>query len=227
MSLLEHFTVADPAKFYELVVKLGISAVLGGAIGWERERRGHPTGVRTLMLVMVGCTLMTEVSMRFGDPSPSRVAAQIVTGIGFLGAGAIMRRGAEVKGLTSAASIWVAAAIGMAVGIGGDLYAGAVAATVLTIVTLSFVDVITGRVFGHRESIELTVTLAPGADASAVFGAISNAGVGVARFTRNDSPGGVVQFYVTLDTPSKDTAERAVLALGSLPEVRQVEQEPT
>jgi putative Mg2+ transporter-C (MgtC) family protein len=179
------------------------------------------------MLVMVGCTLMTVVSTRFGDPSPSRVAAQIVAGIGFIGAGAILRRGGEIKGLTSAASIWVVAAIGMAIGLGGDFYAGAVAATLLTIATLSIVDHITSKVFGHREEVEITVSLAPDAETSRVFGALADADVGITRFARSGEPGGVVQLLVALDTPSKARAERAVVALSELPEVREVEMEQT
>lgn len=110
------------------VGKLLIASVLGGIIGWERERRGRPAGLRTHILVCVGVTLMMVVSEHifekyktFASDSiirvdPARIAAQVVTGIGFLGAGTIMRLKTTVRGLTTAASLWVVAGIGLAVG---------------------------------------------------------------------------------------------------------------
>jgi len=89
-------------------------------VGWEREVHGRPAGMRTHMLLVIGVVLMCEVSRAFSPAGdPARIAAQIVTGVGFLGAGAIMRIGMEVKGLTSAASLWTVTGIGMAVSVGG------------------------------------------------------------------------------------------------------------
>ncbi len=110
--------------------KLFIAAVLGGLIGWERERRGRPAGLRTHLLVCVGVTLIMLVSEHifvqyqgYKQDSilridPARIASQVVTGIGFLGAGTIMRHKATVRGLTTAASLWVVAGIGLAIGSG-------------------------------------------------------------------------------------------------------------
>ncbi len=110
--------------------KLLIAAVLGGFIGWERERRGRPAGLRTHLLVCVGVTLIMLVSEHifvqyqgYKQDSilridPARIASQVVTGIGFLGAGTIMRFKATVRGLTTAASLWVVAGIGLAIGSG-------------------------------------------------------------------------------------------------------------
>ena len=110
--------------------KLFIAAVLGGLIGWERERRGRPAGLRTHLLVCVGVTLIMLVSEHifvqyqvYKQDSilridPARIASQVVTGIGFLGAGTIMRYKASVRGLTTAASLWVVAGIGLAIGSG-------------------------------------------------------------------------------------------------------------
>ena len=109
---------------------LFIAAILGGIIGWERERRGRPAGLRTHLLVCIGVTLMMLVSEHiflkyqgYKNDSilridPARIAAQVVTGIGFLGAGTIMRSRASIRGLTTAASLWVVAGIGLAVGSG-------------------------------------------------------------------------------------------------------------
>lgn len=100
--------------------RIAIATVLGAAIGYERERAGKSAGVRTHGMVALGAALFTAVSMYgFGDRGdPGRMAAQIVTGVGFLGAGAILHTRGAVSGLTTAASLWVTAALGTAVGVG-------------------------------------------------------------------------------------------------------------
>ncbi|HEV3139672.1 MAG TPA: MgtC/SapB family protein [Vicinamibacterales bacterium] len=122
----------------ELILRLALAAALGMAIGIEREFRRKPAGLRTNMLIGLGSALFTIVSLElarvYGGGSPDRIAAQIVTGIGFLGGGAIMRSGNEVHGLTTAATAWVNAAIGMAAGTGN--YAAAMIGTLLTLLIL-------------------------------------------------------------------------------------------
>jgi putative Mg2+ transporter-C (MgtC) family protein len=111
--------------------------VLGIVLGAEREFNGHAAGVRTMALISAGACMFTAVGLdpAFGTTTdPTRIAAQVVTGVGFIGAGAILRQGLDVKGLTTAASIWVAAAIGVTVGVG--LYEAAAFTTLLVIVTL-------------------------------------------------------------------------------------------
>ena len=109
---------ADVAQQLDLAVRLLVSAALGGLIGLEREIHGHPAGTRTHLLVALGSAIFTVLSMHgfAGQVDPTRIAAQIVSGIGFLGAGAIIRSGASVRGLTTAASLWACAAIGLAAG---------------------------------------------------------------------------------------------------------------
>jgi putative Mg2+ transporter-C (MgtC) family protein len=125
-----------PLSDLELIERLLLAAVLGGVLGLEREFRHKAAGLRTNMLISVGSALFTvmsiELTARTGDPS--RVAAQIVTGVGFLGAGAIMRTGGGVHGLTTAATIWVNAAVGVAVGAGS--YKVAFSAAGVTILVL-------------------------------------------------------------------------------------------
>lgn len=130
----------DLATELDLVGRLLLAAVLGAAIGIEREIHDHPAGIRTHLLVALGSALFTVLSI-VGFPSadgtatdPSRVAAQIVTGIGFLGAGAILKYGPTVRGLTTAASMWAAAGIGMAAGAGLPVLG--LAATVIVLVSL-------------------------------------------------------------------------------------------
>ena len=114
-----------------------IALALGLILGAEREFRGHPAGLRTMALISTGSCMFTAVGLipEFSKiVDPTRIAAQIVTGVGFLGAGSILRQGEEVRGLTTAASIWVTASIGMAVGFG--YYGVALFTTVLVAVVL-------------------------------------------------------------------------------------------
>ena len=134
--------------YWEVVLRLVLAALLCGAIGFEREVRDQPAGFRTHILLGLGAALFTLVSAYGFEPftraalgsgglqfDPTRIAAQIVAGVGFLGAGAIIRQGRDVRGLTTAASLWAVSAIGMAAG-AGYLF-GAAAATVLAVATLN------------------------------------------------------------------------------------------
>lgn len=102
----------------EIVIKLVVAAVLGGLVGFEREVHRKPAGMRTHSLVCIGSALFTIMSVSVIGAEPSRIAAGIVTGIGFLGAGMIFMSQDKVRGLTTAAELWVLAAIGLAIGLG-------------------------------------------------------------------------------------------------------------
>ena len=121
-----------------MFVRLIIAVVLGAMVGYERERAGKPAGVRTHGMVSLGAALFAVVSLHgfAGAGDTARVAAQIVTGIGFIGAGAILHDRGGVHGLTTAASLWVTAAIGLAVGVGVVVIS--VATTILVFVLLRF-----------------------------------------------------------------------------------------
>src|SRR6185503_21198114 len=125
----------------QMAGRLCLAALLGGLVGLEREFHSQPAGLRTHMIVCVGSCLIMLVSMFMstGNPShsdPGRIAAQVVAGVGFLGAGAIMRSGLSVRGLTTAACLWTVAAIGLAVGSG--YWRAAVVTTFLTLVATVF-----------------------------------------------------------------------------------------
>ena len=121
----------------ELALRLLLAAALGSAIGYQRERAGKPAGLRTYALIAIGAALFTIVSIYgFSAGDPSRVAAGVVVGIGFLGAGAIIRREERTAGLTTAATIWAVAGIGLAAGVGLYLVAVIVTAVVLIILFL-------------------------------------------------------------------------------------------
>ena len=129
----------SPWSELDIVLRLVIAALIGGIIGYEREHAEKPAGFRTQLLVCVGAALFTLISIYgFGEElsDPSRVAASVVVGIGFLGAGTIISREGSVVGLTTAATIWAVAAIGMAVGAG--LYLLVIPTTVILLITLRF-----------------------------------------------------------------------------------------
>ena len=121
----------DTTLQLEIVGRIALAAFLGGVIGLEREFRGYPAGVRTMALVCMGSALFADLSRIFGGDD--RIAAQIVSGVGFLGAGLIFREGYSVKGVTTAATIWATAAVGIAIGAEGYIIAifGALLAVLL------------------------------------------------------------------------------------------------
>ena len=129
--------------------RLLLAAGLGAAIGLEREYMQKPAGLRTNILIALGSALFTIVSMAVAGRggTPDRIAAQVVTGIGFLGGGAILRSGKTVQGMTTAATIWVNAAIGMAAGAGE--YALAAGSTIITLIVLAVLPPIE-RYFSRR-----------------------------------------------------------------------------
>ena len=165
----------------EVLLRLFVAAALGGAIGLERELRERQAGLRTHLVVSVGAALFTLVSAYgFGDfgsrVDPTRIAAQIVTGIGFLGAGAIIRQGLSVRGLTTAASLWLVAAIGMASGAG--YYSAAVITTALALLTLGPLRIVAYRLV-HRfrpEIDRLLVEIPAGGSPGTVIEAIEQRG---------------------------------------------------
>jgi putative Mg2+ transporter-C (MgtC) family protein len=124
--------VVDNAEQWQIVGRLALAAILGGIVGLEREYRGYPAGVRTMALVCMGSALFADMSRLYGGDD--RIAAQIVTGIGFLGAGLIFREGFSVRGVTTAATIWSVAAVGVAIGI--EAYIVATFASLLAVVLL-------------------------------------------------------------------------------------------
>ena len=135
----------------DLITKLILAAVLGATIGFEREFNEKAAGFRTHALVCLGSALIMEVSLHVyhgtsGDPG--RIAAQVVSGIGFLGAGTIIRGGTEVKGLTTAASVWTVSGIGLAVGAG--MYLAAIVATGVVLLVLVVLGYIGRNILGPR-----------------------------------------------------------------------------
>jgi putative Mg2+ transporter-C (MgtC) family protein len=176
--------VAPDLALWEGLVRLVLAAILAGAIGIERELREQEAGLRTHMLVCVGATMFMLVGvygwtgLELGNDigvvvDPARVASYVVSGIGFLGAGAIIRHGINVRGLTTAASLWVVAAIG--VGVGAGLYAFSIATTALVLLALWPLGQVKRLLAGKQDAARrLGVTLEPGGSVVAVLAVIED-----------------------------------------------------
>lgn len=143
----------------EVILRLLISAILGGVVGIEREANNRPAGLRTHVLVTLGSSLIMLISI-YGFPGmganghggePARLAAQVVSGIGFLGAGTIMRTGTSIKGLTTAASLWVCGGIGLAIGSG--YYIGGIVTAVIVLFTLMSLGTMEERFFKRKYKV--------------------------------------------------------------------------
>jgi uncharacterized membrane protein YhiD involved in acid resistance len=219
---------ADVTHQFDIAIRLIVAAVFGAAIGFEREIHEHPAGMRTHLLVALGSGLFTVVSIfgfvgalgpGQGSPvDPSRVAAQVVTGIGFLGAGAILKFGTSVRGLTTAASLWTTAAIGMAAGAAEYVLAGV--GTAIVLFSLWPLNWIVDRIHGpSTQTVHLRLSLrgleAVGQISAAVaanrleLGSIQSQRVGKNRFE------------VDLDLRVRTPADLGtfVEALSAMPEV--------
>jgi putative Mg2+ transporter-C (MgtC) family protein len=151
----------DLGEQLDISLRLLVASLLGSAIGLEREIHAHPAGMRTHLLVSLGSAAFTVLSIFFFETSaapngsiptdPSRIAAQVVSGIGFLGAGAILKYGSSVRGLTTAASLWATAAVGMAAGAGA--WVVAVASTVLIVLSLGPLNWLIARFRLRQDSL--------------------------------------------------------------------------
>jgi putative Mg2+ transporter-C (MgtC) family protein len=161
--------MAEPLTELGIVIRLCLGFLAGGIIGFERSSRRQVAGLRTHILISLGATCLMMLSIwlpqyfsgtRSADPG--RIAAQVVSGIGFLGAGAIIRLGGDVKGLTTAASLWLVAAIGMTIGAG--MYIAALAAEALALVALMLLSPIERKIFPEIRNKTLEIHYSHGGE---------------------------------------------------------------
>lgn len=219
----------------ELVLRLVLSGALGGAIGLEREVSDQPAGFRTHILVALGSCLFTLVSafgfqgIVAGAPGevlrtdPGRVAAQIVVGIGFLGGGAILKYGTSVRGLTTAASLWVVAAVGLAVGVGMYLM-GTVTAALTLLALWALKPLRKWLVRGLRaEHEEVVVTAGSDLDLGLLVREVSDSGIRIDHLRIEDEGDDLRQITLFLKLPPGRVGEDAVALLSHLPGVRNVD----
>jgi putative Mg2+ transporter-C (MgtC) family protein len=202
---------------------VAVAAVLGGVIGLERELDEKAAGLRTHILVSVGSALFTLVGaygfqdFPRGTVDPSRIAAQIVTGIGFLGAGVIFRQGFTVRGLTTAASLWLVAAVGMAAGAG--YWEGAVIAAGAGLVSLRPLEWLKARALPQRAANRMVVELAEGGTTGGVLDALERAGDLLAL--RRDGRRLEVELRV-----DRDRRTQALDEVSALPQVEEARWQP-
>jgi putative Mg2+ transporter-C (MgtC) family protein len=214
----------------EALLRLALAAILGGLIGVERELREREAGLRTHLLVAVGSALFTIVgAYGFHDfvnsagsvVDPTRIAAQIVTGIGFLGAGAIIRQGFSVRGLTTAATLWVVAAVGLASGAG--YYSAAVITTALVLIALYPLRIIAYRILRRfrAEERRLLVELPAGTSPGRLLDEIESSG---ARLTGMEvsQEGDRRRLELDLALPHEMTPPHLVTRLADVPNVADV-----
>jgi putative Mg2+ transporter-C (MgtC) family protein len=192
-------------------LRLLIAAVLGALVGLEREIHDHPAGMRTHLLVSLGSGGFTVLSIAaFPAPGadPGRIAAQIVSGIGFLGAGAILKEGATIRGLTTAASLWAVAAVGMAAGAGAWIVA--VTITAIAIISLWPLRLVTERVIGRDpHTIRLRVSAQDPASLARVVDVVHDNGGSVAHLSTTAEHGG--RLLIDLEVRTRDVEAGAAL----------------
>jgi putative Mg2+ transporter-C (MgtC) family protein len=216
----------------EALLRVVVAAALGGVVGLERELRDREAGFRTHMLVSVGSALFTIVSAyAFRDflveggavvrADPTRIAAQIVTGIGFLGAGAIIRQGLAIRGLTTAATLWVTAAIGMAVGAG--YYGGAVITTAVVLVSLWPLRILAHRVTARfrAETSTLAAQLPAGASPGPLIDEVERLGARV-RSVEIGHEADRRTVLLDMTMPPRLDAPRVIAQLGELDDVLEI-----
>jgi len=214
------------------LARLLLALVLGGLIGLERELHGRPAGFRTHILVCMGSalTMIIGFQIRAGTAGaavdPTRIAANVVSGIGFLGAGTILREGANVRGLTTAASLWVSAVIGLAAGAGDFVAAGAT--TALALLALVLMSLVERRLSGGKREwvVRILVADRPG-QIGRIGSALGGLGVDIRNIRMRPRDDESVQLEVVLRLPSGRGANMAAVAaaLSDIDGVRSVEQD--
>lgn len=220
---------------FELLSRLLMAALLGSVIGFERERLSWAAGLRTHMLVCVGAALMMLVSaFGFADVlgeknvvlDPSRVAAQVVSGIGFLGAGSILLRGEVVRGLTTAASLWSVAGIGLAVG--GGMYTAAIGATAIILIILAGVKPLERRFISVRQQRTIQLLAERGrVSLDSVHQALGSGSVRVKQFIvqQSEDDAELDDVQIALSRVTASEFERICSRLASMSGVRDCRHE--
>lgn len=191
----------------DLATKLVLAILTGGAVGFERQLAGKPAGLRTNILICVGSALLMDLSMNLGTVfgeqrigDPARLAAQVVTGIGFIGAGTIMQARGAITGLTSAATIWVVAAIGLTVGAG--FYVEALGATAAVMLVLAGLGTVEHRLLRVRRTHSATIRARPGTTLEWLKGALFADGIVITKVEMFDHDNDRV-FELRLSGPAR------------------------
>ncbi len=210
-----------PSLRLDLLLQLALAALLGGIIGLERELKAKPAGLRTNILICIGATLFTSLSVQlartYGDPG--RVAAQILTGVGFIGAGTILHTRGSVTGLTSAATIWVVAAIGMA--LGAAAYVEALGTTLLVVMVLTGLGYLEGVLARQQTRSMLVIHARPEASTfDELCEVVRRSGLEIVESgRRQEGPDQVVELQLR---GPKHCHDQAMIAVVHHPTVRSI-----
>ena len=215
---------------YEIIFKLALAGILGGVIGLERESLNRPAGLRTYTLVCVGSALAMVVSLdmyfqyyQTVNADPGRIAAQVISGIGFLGAGTIMREGATVRGLTTAAGLWMVACIGLAVGAG--LYIPAIATTILILFILIYFIRFEERFTGLREFKGLVMLVEDRPGQVGIIGSIlGDLGVLIKNIQLTRVEGEDLEIELLIQLPSNLTINDVINELSEVKGLRNIDR---
>jgi putative Mg2+ transporter-C (MgtC) family protein len=199
-------------------MRLLVAAVLGALVGLEREIHEHPAGMRTHLLVSLGSAGFTVLSIAaFPAPGadPGRIAAQIVSGIGFLGAGAILKEGATIRGLTTAASLWAVAAIGMAAGAGAWILA--VTLTGIAIISLWPLRLVTERIIGRdRHHVRMRLWAADATLLSRLVSVVEKEHGQIAQLATKGTGGGRIEIELEVRTNDVQSGAAMTAAVGAI-----------
>lgn len=216
---------------YEIIARLLLGTLLGGIIGFERQSHGRPAGFRTQLLVCVACVLLMLISASYySQPStdtdyirldPTRIAAGAMTGIGFLGAGVILKTGFAIQGLTTAACIWIVAAIGLAVGAGQ--YLAAITGFFITFFSLWFLRIVEVRIPQLAYKYIRLVTEGP-ADEKAITSLFEKNGFKVSKIDYEiEFPKQETTYLFTLSTKRGISMHDLVESLSKMETVKRIE----
>lgn len=214
----------------EIVIRLLIGALLGGIIGFERQTHGRPAGFRTHLLVCVASVLIMIVSeyyhfLSLNDPSyiridPARLAAGAITGVGFLGAGVIVKTGVTVQGLTTAACLWIVSAIGLSIGSG--LYIASIASFVITYLTLWTLRMVERKMTRHEYRF-LTVVMGGKGDEEALTSVVEKCGAQISRINyERDIDRSETSFDITVSYTEPACVRRILDDISGISSVKRV-----
>lgn len=228
---LINYIVSQSDFYISMILRLAAACVLGGIIGFEREHVHRPAGLRTHILVCVGSALVMVTSefiyFRYSshvNVDPARLGAQVISGIGFLGAGTIIKEGISVKGLTTAASLWAVSCVGIAVGIG--FYSGAIIATVIIFLILVVIKKTQGKI-SMQKNVRLFIhTRIKKGEVNELSGLIQEMGVKIKRtdFVSSEIDGEMVIRF-TLDISGQVSMAELIEAILCHEHVRRVYEE--
>lgn len=214
----------------EIVLRILVAAIIGALVGFERERQGQPAGLRTHIILVVGATLTMTLSINLAiqfrpyvpNGDPARLAAQVLSGIGFLGAGAILRYGPNIKGLTTATSLWTLAVVGLAIGAGH--YYSAFAATGIILIALIILNAVEKRFIHSYTTVLVEIS---GRDRVGLTSDVLNALKTVSKSV--DEPGmekdlqhGTIRINYTLKIKSTDSVEGITNILAGIDGVNNI-----